>query len=119
MLKKDVNRKKRHFRIRKKVRGSSDIPRLSVKRSLANIYAQVIDDINARTLISTSTLSKEFKEKSMYGGNVKAAEVLGEILAEKIKAKGVQKICFDRGGWKYHGRVKALAETLRKNGIMV
>jgi len=119
MLKKQVKRVKRHFRIRKKIIGSEQIPRLSVYRSLTNFHVQLIDDINERTLVGLSTLSKDIKNKCERGGNKQAAEVLGEVLAAKMKEKGIEKVAFDRGGFSYHGRIKTLADTLRKNGITV
>ena len=117
MLKKDVNRRKRHYRIRKKVVGSEKKPRLSVRRSLAHLHVQVIDDINEKTIVGLSTSSSDIKNENRYGGNVQAAQILGEKLAEKMKEKGVETICFDRTGYQYHGRIKALAETLRSKGI--
>jgi len=119
MLKKQLKRKKRHYRIRKKIIGSEKVPRLSVYRSLAHLHLQLVDDFNEKTLMSVSTLSKEFKEKGTYGGNIKAAVILGELLAAKMKEKSIERICFDRGGYLYQGRVKALADTLRKNGVKV
>ena len=83
-----------------------------------NIYIQVIDDQHANILISISTLNKEIKNKVNYGGNVRAAKILGELTAEKLKQKGINKIVFDRGGYHYHGRVKTVAEGLRKGGIV-
>jgi len=88
-----------------------------VFRSHNNIYAQVIDDVEQKTLLSCSTLNKQIKEKIAHGGNVKAAALLGEELAKMAQAKGVKKIAFDRGGYLYHGCVKALAEALRKGGL--
>ncbi len=108
----------RHKRIRKKVKSSPECPRLCVHRSLKNLYIQVIDDQCAKTIFSLSTLSKEIKERLRYGGNVNAAQLLGELAGERLKQKGIVKIVFDRGGYLYHGRVKALAESLRKAGIV-
>ncbi len=106
---------KRHKSIRKKIFGVKERPRLSVYRSLKNISCQLIDDSTGNTLASASTLSGEIKEKAPYGGNQKAAELVGQKIAEEAKKIGVNKIVFDRGGYKYHGRVKTLAESARKN----
>lgn len=117
MNKKEVNRKKRHFRIRKKISGTPEVPRVNVKRSLSQIYVQVIDDINAKTLVGMGTNSKEVKSDAPYGGNKSAAEKLGEKLAAKMTEQNIKKVSFDRGGNRFHGRVKELADALRKNGI--
>ena len=117
MEEKQIKRIRRHRRIRKKVFGTKDCPRLCVYRSLANIHTQLIDDINCKTLFSVSTDDKNFKQKMTYGGNVQAAVLLGEILAEQSKKKGILKVVFDRGGFLYHGRVKALAESAREHGL--
>jgi len=110
-------RTKRHKSIRKKVFGVKERPRLSVYRSLKNIYCQLIDDSTGNTLASASTLSGEIKEKVPYGGNQKAAELVGQKIAEEAKKIGVNKVVFDRGGYKYHGRVKTLAESARKSNL--
>lgn len=117
MLKKEANRKKRHFRIRKKVIGTQAVPRISVRRTVTNLHVQLIDDINEKTIVGMSTHSQELKQTCSYGGNVQAAKTLGLALAEKIKAKGIERVCFDRGGYQYLGRVKALADSLREAGI--
>jgi large subunit ribosomal protein L18 len=88
-----------------------------VHRSLKNIYTQLIDDVNNKTLLSTSTRDTKLKDKLKYGGNIKAATLVGKILATKAKSKGITKVVFDRGGYAYHGRIKALAESARKNGL--
>ncbi len=108
---------KRHKRIRKKVFGTKERPRLSIYRSLKNIYVQFIDDDSNTTLLTCSTLDKELK-LSRTGGNVKAATLLGAVVAQKAKAKGINKVVFDRGGCLYHGRVKAIAEAARKEGLV-
>jgi len=108
----------RHKRIRKKVIGTSERPRLCVHKSLKNIQAQIIDDSFGATLVSTSTLEKDFRDRVKYGGNVKAASELGIVLAEKAKQKGITKVCFDCSGYLYHGRVKALADSARKAGLV-
>lgn len=108
----------RHERIRKRLRSLPGRPRLCVHRSLKNLYVQVVDDTEARTLFSMSTLSKELRDKLGYGGNKSAAELLGNTAAQKLKEKGITQVIFDRGGYAYHGRIKALAESLRKAGIV-
>ncbi|MBN1353687.1 MAG: 50S ribosomal protein L18 [Candidatus Omnitrophica bacterium] len=117
-MKKIKGRVKRHLVIRQKVIGTPERPRLCVFRSNKNIYVQLIDDVKGRTLLSLSTNSKELKNKPAYGGNVKAAALIGEEFAKKAKAKGFGKVVFDRAGYAFHGRVKALAESARKNGLI-
>ena len=116
-----VNRKdrnaarlKRHQRVRKNISGTAERPRLNVFRSLNNIYAQIIDDVKGVTLVSASSLDKEFES---YGGNVEAAKAVGKAVAEKAVAAGVKSVVFDRGGYLYHGRVAALAEGAREGGL--
>lgn len=109
---------KRHKRVRKNISGRSERPRLCVFRSLKHIYAQVIDDKKGTTLVSLSTLDPEIKGKEKYQGNVKAAEILGSLLVKKLEEKGIKKVIFDRGGYLYHGRVKAVAESTRKGKIV-
>jgi large subunit ribosomal protein L18 len=104
-----------HSRIRKKVRGTSERPRLAVYRSLNHIYAQVIDDDNGRTLAAASTTEKDLGVKS--GGNVDAAKTIGKTIAERALAAGVSNVVFDRGGYVYHGRVKALLDATREAGL--
>ena len=104
-----------HSRIRKKVRGTSERPRLAVYRSLNHIYAQVIDDDNGKTLASASTTEKDLGVKS--GGNVEAAKTVGKTIAERALAAGVSSVVFDRGGYVYHGRVKALLDATREAGL--
>lgn len=111
-------RQRRHKRVRKKVFGTSQRPRLCVYRSLKNLSCQLIDDIDGRTLLSLSTFDKGTRETIKYGGNIQAAEALGKLLAEKAKAKGINSVVFDRGGYLYHGRVKAFAEAARKEGLV-
>jgi large subunit ribosomal protein L18 len=105
-----------HERIRKKMAGTAERPRLNVYRSLNHIYVQVIDDLNGKTLVSASTAEGK-KERSRTGGNVASAKALGKIIAERAQAKGVIKVVFDRGGYIYHGRVKALADAAREAGL--
>ncbi|NQT89911.1 MAG: 50S ribosomal protein L18 [Candidatus Omnitrophica bacterium] len=119
MQKKRITQRKiRHNRLRKKAVGTSQRPRLCVYRSLNNLSAQIVDDISGKTLLSLSTFGKELKSSLKYGGNTKAAQVLGGQLAQKAKAKGVEKVVFDRGGYRYHGRVKVFAEAARKAGLV-
>ena len=103
-----------HRRIRRKLRGTSERPRLAVFRSLAHIYAQVVDDAQGKTLASASSVDKGVKTK---GGNVAAATTIGKLVAERAKEKGITKVVFDRGGYQYHGRVKALADAARAAGL--
>ena len=117
MDKKELARQKRHRRVRKKVFGTPDRPRLNVHRSLKNIYLEIIDDRSSRTLIFIGTLSPAFREKMKYGGNIKAAVLAGELLAKGALARGITSVVFDRGGYLYHGRVKAAAEAARKAGL--
>jgi large subunit ribosomal protein L18 len=108
----------RHYRLRRYVRGSTRRPRLAVFRSLKHIYAQLIDDDSGRTLVAVDSRSPAFRERQGSGGNVVAAKAVGELLAERAKARGIDRIIFDRGGYKYHGRVKALAEAARAGGLV-
>lgn len=112
-----IKHKKRPERVRDKLSGTAERLRLSVYRSHRNIFVQIIDDSKNKTLFSFSTQHKEVKEKSAYGGNIKAAQVLGEILAQKAKDKGITKVAFDKGHYSYHGRIKALVESARKGGM--
>jgi large subunit ribosomal protein L18 len=117
-ISKRLARIKRHKRVRKDISGSSERPRLCIFRSLKHIYAQVIDDSKGITLVSLSTLNPEIRRKEKYQGNIKAAEILGSLLAKKLEEKGIKKVVFDRGGYLYHGRVKAVAENTRKGKIV-
>ena len=113
-----TGRQRRRKIIRKKISGTKDRPRLSVYRSLKNLYAQVIDDLDGKTVISLSTRCAGLKDKLKKDtSNVKGAAALGAALAEACKAKGVTKVVFDRSGYLYHGRVKALADAARKGGL--
>ena len=114
----EEGRVKRHRRIRKKISGTAEKPRLYVFRSLNHMYAQLIDDIKGATLLSVCSQTPDIREKIKTGGNVKAAAIVGELLAERALSKGFTKVVFDRGGYKYHGRVKALAEAARKKGLV-
>ena len=111
---KNAKRQKRHVRVRAKISGTPERPRLNVFRSNANIYAQIIDDVNGVTLVSASTLDSSIEGN---GGNAEAARKVGELLAERAKDKGITSVVFDRGGYIYHGRVQALAEGAREGGL--
>ena len=111
---KNAQRVKRHTRVRGKISGTPERPRLNVFRSNANIYAQVIDDVNGVTLASASTLDKEFEGAA---GNCEAAKKVGLLVAQRAKEKGISVVVFDRGGYIYHGRVAALAEGAREGGL--
>jgi large subunit ribosomal protein L18 len=114
---KTVSRQRIHRRIRKKARGSAERPRVAVFRSVHHIYAQAIDDEKGKTLAAFSSVSKEARTELKGGGNVSSAKAIGVRLAERLKEKGIKKIVFDRGGFKYHGRIKAFADALREKGI--
>ena len=116
-LNRDAKRQRVHSRVRLKVSGTADRPRLCVYRSLDHIYAQVVDDRAGKTLVSASSNDKITKESIKGGGNIAAAKIVGKAVAERAKAAGVQKVVFDRGGYKYHGRVKALADAAREAGL--
>ncbi len=115
--KKEVKRYYRHSRIRKKITGSTQRPRLCVHRSLKNFYAQLIDDSTGKTIVGMSTGAKDIKTKIKARGNKDAASSLGEAFAVAAVNKGVKQVSFDRGGYLYHGRVKAFAEAARKGGL--
>ena len=108
-------RLRRHARVRKRVKGTPERPRLSVFRSSRHIYAQVIDDVAGRTIASASTV--EADQRGSYGGNVEAARRVGALVAERAREKGVTAVVFDRGGFQYHGRVHVLAEAAREKGL--
>lgn len=112
---KAVLRRRRHHRLRRSLSGTPERPRLNVYRSLRHTYAQVIDDTTGRVLVAASTRAPELQGAG--GGNVAAAERIGTAIAERALAAGVAQVVFDRGGWKYHGRVKALADAARKAGL--
>ena len=116
-ISKDAHRKRIHDRVRISVEGTTERPRLCVYRSLGHIYAQIIDDRTATTLVSASSVDGESKKSLKGGGNIAAAKVIGKTIAERAKAAGVSKVVFDRGGYKYHGRVKALADAAREAGL--
>lgn len=110
-------RKKRHLRVRNKLSGTSVRPRLNVFRSTKHIYAQLIDDSNSSTLVSASTLDPELKDSIENGGNAAAAAKVGELIAKRAVEKGFTEVVFDRGGYLYHGRIKALADAAREAGL--
>jgi len=112
-----IRRDRRHDRVRKKVQGTGDRPRLCVFRSLKHIYAQVVDDDRGQTLVSASTVSPGFREQQKYGGNRAAAKLVGKMIGERSIEKGIRRVVFDRGGYQYHGRVQALAEAAREVGL--
>jgi large subunit ribosomal protein L18 len=119
-INKNDARQKRHTRVRKRLIGHPERPRLSVYRSSNNIYAQVIDDFAQRTLAAASSLEGPVRSAEAgrsVGGNIAAAKVVGKLIAERAKAAGVTKVVFDRGGYKYHGRVQNLADAARENGL--
>jgi len=112
-----TSRKRRHRRVRKKLSGTPECPRLNVYRSSKNIYAQVIDDQSGRTLVAASTLDPQLRTELPHGGNREAARKVGSLLAERAVDKGIKDVVFDRGGYLYHGRVKELADGAREAGL--
>ena len=112
----NVVRKRVHKRVRNKVAGTTERPRLNVFRSLNHIYAQVIDDSQSATLAAASTLPKKGDE-TRVGGNIEAARLVGKLIAERAQEKGIKRVVFDRGGYLYHGRIKALADAAREAGL--
>jgi len=114
---KNKERKVRHLRVRKKISGTPERPRLNVFRSSKHIYAQVIDDTKGVTLAAASTLDKELRDSIGNGGNVEAARKVGELIARKAQEKGIKNVVFDRGGYLYHGRIQALADAAREGGL--
>ena len=116
-LSKDAHRRRVHARVRTRLVGTPERPRLNVYRSVAHIYVQVIDDRNGRTIVSASSVDKETKKGLKGGGNIASAKAVGKIVAERAKSAGVTQVVFDRGGYKYHGRVKALADAAREAGL--
>ncbi len=114
---KEYKRARRHLRVRRKVVGTPERPRLNVFRSSNHIYAQIIDDIAQRTLVSASSGEPAFRESGKSGGNIDGARFVGNLLAKRAVEKDITKVVFDRGGYLYHGRVKALAEGAREGGL--
>lgn len=117
MASKSDRRKNVHVRIRRKIAGSGQRPRLNVYRSLDHIYVQLIDDASGKTLLSASSLDQELRKAKKSGGNIEAAKAVGKLIADRAKAQGIEAVVFDRGGYLYHGRVKALAESARASGL--
>ena len=117
MASREDSRIKRHRRVRKRISGTAEKPRLNVYRSLTNIYAQLVDDNAGVTLVSASTLDPEVKAQKAYGGNKDAAKVVGEVVGKRAVEKGIVAVAFDRAGYKYHGRVAALADGAREAGL--
>ena len=113
----NVIRKRKHIRVRKKIKGTSERPRLNVYRGLNNMYAQVIDDVKGVTLVSASTIDKSLAGEISGGGNIEAAKTVGKLIGERAVEKGIKKVVFDRSGYIFHGRVKALAEAAREAGL--
>lgn len=108
---------RRQYRVRKPLHGTAERPRLAVFRTSKHIYAQVIDDTTGKTVASASSVDREIRSSVGFGGNKQAAEVIGKAVAERARAAGVSKVCFDRGSYKYHGRVAALADAARAAGL--
>jgi large subunit ribosomal protein L18 len=116
-ISRSAHRERIHRRVRQKVSGTTERPRLTVYRSINQIYAQVIDDRAGATLVSASSIDKETRKETKSGGNVATAKIIGRIIAERAIAAGITKVVFDRGGYKYHGRVQALANAAREAGL--
>mgnify|MGYP001104335812 CR=1 FL=1 len=111
------SRKRRHRRVRAKINGTASRPRLNIYRSLSNIYAQVIDDDSGQTLVSASTIDRDVAGQVSGKSKVEAARIVGKIVGERAKSAGIESVVFDRGGYRYHGRVAALAEGAREAGL--
>ncbi|MGD8584638.1 MAG: 50S ribosomal protein L18 [Chloroflexota bacterium] len=116
-VKSRIARKRRHRRVRSKLSGTAERPRLNVFRSLNHIYAQVIDDVEGKTLVAASTLEKEVASKASGKTKKDQAALVGSVIAERAKSAGIETVVFDRGGYRYHGRVKALADAAREGGL--
>jgi large subunit ribosomal protein L18 len=112
---KNKARVKRHLRVRKKIEGTTERPRLNIFRSSKHVYAQIIDDVKGVTLVAASTLEKDTAVEN--GGNIEAAKAIGALIAQRAKEKGIEKVVFDRSGYLYHGRVQALADAAREAGL--
>jgi len=110
-------RRRIHKRIRQKISGKPDRPRLCIYRSLKYIYAQIVDDSQGKTLVAASTTEKDIRGQLKQAGNIQASKLVGKHIAERAKAKGIKTVVFDRGGYLYHGRVKAVAEAARESGL--
>ena len=116
-ISRDEHRRRIHRRVRQSLTGTPERPRLSVYRSLAHLYAQVIDDSTGKTIVSAGSNDKEMRKQTKGGGNVAAAKLVGKTVAERARQKGISQVVFDRGGYRYHGRVKALADAAREAGL--
>ena len=116
-LSREAHRRRIHVRMRKRISGTPERPRLCVHRSTRHIRAQVVDDASGTTLAAASSLDKDVRAQIKGGGNIAASKVVGKVIAERARAKGVENVVFDRGGYQYHGRVKALAEAAREAGL--
>ncbi|HXJ17186.1 MAG TPA: 50S ribosomal protein L18 [Candidatus Polarisedimenticolia bacterium] len=116
-LSREAHRRRIHVRMRKRVGGTPERPRLCVHRSTRHIRAQVIDDAAGRTIVSASSLDKDVRAQIKGGGNIAASKIVGKVVAERARAKGIEQVVFDRGGYQYHGRVQALAEAAREAGL--
>lgn len=114
---KDAKRRRIHTRIRKKIGRRAELPRLNIYRSIGHIYGQIIDDRAGRTLAAASSLDSEIRQTLKSGGNVAAAKSVGKVLAERARNAGIERVVFDRGGYAYHGRVKAFADAAREGGL--
>jgi len=117
VVNKGAERKRRHSRLRKRIFGTAERPRLAVFRSHQHIYAQIINDEQGHTLVAASTLEPEVRQSGSYFGNVEAASLIGERIAKRAQEKGIETVVFDRGGNQYHGRVAALADAAREHGL--
>ena len=116
-LSREAHRRRIHVRMRKRISGTTERPRLCVHRTSKHIRAQVVDDETGRTLVSASSLDAEVRKLIKGGGNIAAAKVVGKMIAQRARDKGVEKVVYDRGGYQYHGRVQALAEAAREAGL--
>ena len=116
-LSREAHRQRIHLRMRKRIMGTTERPRLCVHRTTKHIRAQVIDDVTGTTIVAASSLDKEVRSVIKGGGNIAASKVVGKVVAERARAKGVEKVVFDRGGYQYHGRVQALADSAREAGL--
>ena len=116
-LSREAHRQRIHVRMRKRIAGTGERPRLCVHRTTRHIRAQVIDDVTGNTIVAASSLDKEVRDVIKGGGNIAASKVVGKIIADRAKARGIEKVVFDRGGYQYHGRVQALADSAREAGL--
>ncbi len=117
-LTREKQRRTRHMRVRRKIRGTAERPRLVVRKSLSHVYAQVVDDERGHTIASASTLTEELRDK-VSGATVEAARLVGQLVARRAQAAGVEQVVFDRGGYPYHGKLKALADAAREEGLIL